>query len=153
MTSNQADYDTPWKQAIEDYFQEFMSFFFAAIAADIDWTREYEFLNTELQQIVRDADLGKRWADKLVKVWRRDGEPICVLIHVEVQSQSESNFAERMFIYNYRIRDKDGSPVVSLAILADESRRWRPDEYQTQLWGCQIQFRFPIVKLIDYRDR
>ena len=32
-----------------------------------------EFLDQELQQVVRDADPGKQRTDKLVKVLRRDG--------------------------------------------------------------------------------
>ncbi|NEO01472.1 MAG: hypothetical protein F6K50_40605, partial [Moorea sp. SIO3I7] len=41
-----------------------------------------------------------READKLVKVWRTDGQETWVLIHVEVQSQYESVFAERIYVYN-----------------------------------------------------
>ncbi|UZQ54604.1 hypothetical protein OOK60_00570 [Trichothermofontia sichuanensis B231] len=32
----------------------------------IDWSRPHEFLDTELQQVVRDASVGRRFADKLV---------------------------------------------------------------------------------------
>ena len=32
-----ADDDSPWKEMLEQYFQEFMTFFFPAIAEDIDW--------------------------------------------------------------------------------------------------------------------
>ena len=64
------DYDSPWKEILELYFAEFMAFFFPKAHADIDWSRGYESLDAELQQIVRDAELGKRWADKLMKVYR-----------------------------------------------------------------------------------
>jgi hypothetical protein len=90
-----AEYDSPWKEALEKYFPEFMAFFFPEAYANIDWSRDYEFLDTEFQQIVRDAELGKRLADKLVKVWRRDGKPSLVLAHIEVQSQYEADFAQR----------------------------------------------------------
>lgn len=63
----------------------------------------YEFMDQEFQQIVRDAELGKRLADKLVKIWRKNGQLTLVLAHIEVQSQYESGFAQRMFVYNYRI--------------------------------------------------
>jgi hypothetical protein len=49
MTAPRQDYDSPWKETLEAYFQEFMFFFFPLIAADIDWQRGYEFLETELQ--------------------------------------------------------------------------------------------------------
>ena len=103
MTDNRADYDAPWKEAIELYFHEFMDFFFPALAPQIDWQQDHEFLDKELQQIVRDADLGRRWADKLVKVWLLDGTETWILIHIEVQSQYQADFAQRMYTYNYRL--------------------------------------------------
>ncbi len=67
MTDPQTEFDTPWKDAIEHYFQEFIAFFFPQAYSQIDWKREIEFLDKELQQVVRDAELGKRLVDKLVK--------------------------------------------------------------------------------------
>ena len=67
------EYDSPWKEAIEGAFPEFMEFFFPDIAAQIDWRRGYQFLEQGLRQIVRDADTGKRHVDKLAKVHRLDG--------------------------------------------------------------------------------
>jgi hypothetical protein len=110
-------------------------------------------LDQEFQQVVREAETGKAYTDKLVKVWRRSGTEIWVLVHIEVQSQAQEEFAERMFIYNYRIYDRYKKPVVSLAILADEREAWRPDRYREELWGCSMELRFPTVKLLDYRER
>ncbi|MBL0717148.1 MAG: hypothetical protein JJV89_03765 [Desulfosarcina sp.] len=58
-----------------------------------------------------------------------------------------------MYVYNYRIFDKRYLPVTSLAILADENNSWRPDRYSSEQWGCQINFKFPMVKLIDYKNQ
>jgi hypothetical protein len=58
-----------------------------------------------------------------------------------------------MYIYNYRIFDKSYRPVTSLAILADEVDSWRPDAYASEQWGCEINFKFPMVKLLDYNDQ
>ncbi|NEO28751.1 MAG: hypothetical protein F6K03_18220 [Kamptonema sp. SIO4C4] len=102
---NRADYDSPWKEALSVYFEPFMAFFFPEIHRDIDWTRGYEFLDKEFQKIVRETETGRRDSDKLVKVWRLNGEETWVLIHIEVQSQAQTVFAERMFIYNNRIFD------------------------------------------------
>jgi hypothetical protein len=145
-------FDSPWKTAIETYFPDFMAFFFPQIHADIDWSRGFEFLDQELQQIVRDAELGKRLADKLVKVWQLGGEETWVLAHIEVQSSEQSEFSKRMYVYNYRLSDKYNIPVVSLAVLGDERATWRPHQYQVQLWGCSVNFQFPIVKLLDYGE-
>lgn len=130
-----------------------MLFFFPQAHGDIEWSRDYEFLDKELQQVVRDAELGRRLVDKLVKVYRTSNEEAWVLVHVEVQSQEESGFAERMFVYHYRIYDRYKRKVASLAVLGDERRSWRPNQFGYQLFGCEIGFRFPSVKLLDYFDQ
>jgi len=76
------DYDSPWKEAIERYFEPFMVFFFSQAHAEIDWAKGYEFLDKELQQVVRDAEIGRKYVDKLVKVWTKDGEEAWVLVAV-----------------------------------------------------------------------
>jgi hypothetical protein len=145
------DYDNPWKSVIEAYFRDFLRFFFPAIEADIDWSKPIVFLDKELQKVVRDGEIPKRYADKLVQVYRLNGEPALVICHIEVQGQWEGNFEARMYSYNYRLRDRYDCPVVSLAILADESDTWRPQQVQDELWGCSTHFEFPIVKLVDYQ--
>jgi hypothetical protein len=144
------DYDSPWKEAISLYFRDFLRFFFPPIEADIDWERGFEFLDTELQQIKRETETGRREADKLVKVWRRNGSETWVLVHIEVQSQRQSEFPERMYLYHSRIFETYRRPVVSLGVLADEQLSWRPNRYERELWGCRSIFEFPIVKLLDY---
>ncbi len=153
MNKGSDDYDSPWKKILEAYFQEFVVFFFPTAAEGIDWSRGYAFLDKELQQVARDAELGKRLADKLVQVWRKDGEDAWVLAHVEVQGQERSNFAKRMFVYNYRIFDRYDRPVASLAVLSDERTGWRPDHFGYELWGCKVGMSFPVAKVVDYAER
>jgi hypothetical protein len=138
---------------LEHYLADFLAFFFPQAHAEIDWHRGCTFLDKELQQVVRDAALGRRLADKLVQVWRRGGEETWVLVHIEVQSQEERAFARRMFVYYYRLFDRYDRQVVSLAVLGDEQASWRPDQFAAALWGCAVQFTFPVVKLLDYRAR
>jgi hypothetical protein len=153
MTEQRDEFDSPWKDILEAYFQDFMLFFFPTIHADIDWSRGYDFLDQELRQVVRDAELGKRLVDKLVKVWKLSGEETWVLAHIEIQNQEESNFSDRMFVYYYRLRDRYKQRIASLAILGDERATWRPPPFQEELWGCRVLFEFPMIKLLDYESR
>lgn len=130
-----------------------MQFFFPQTAALINWERPHEFLDKEFQQIAREAELGRRYADKLVKVWQIQGEEIWLLIHVEIQAKSEDNFAQRMFSYNLRIFDKFAKPAISLAILCDADLTWRPNQYSYNYPDCGLHFRFGTVKLLDYQNR
>ncbi|MBD2203890.1 transposase [Calothrix sp. FACHB-1219] len=152
MTEQSTDYDSPWKEIIELYFTRFLEFFFTQAYTAIDWTRPYEFLDTELQQLEPDAEIGRRFVDKVAKVWLLDGEEAWVLVHVEVQGQYDSQFAERMYTYNYRLFDRHKKRVISLAVLADEQANWRPSSYGYQLGGCRISLEFPIAKLLDYEQ-
>ena len=40
--------------------------------------------------------------------------------------------------------------LVSLAVLGDEKKKWRPRKYSYSRWGCKLTLKFPIVKLLDY---
>ncbi len=151
--SARGGYDSPWKEILALYFQEFMEFFFPDIAGEIDWHRGYELLDKELRQITRESEVGFRLADNLVKVWRKDGREAWVLIHVEVQAQAEKDFGRRVFVYHYRIFDLHQRPVVSLAVLADDNPRWYISAYEQEMWGCRTRFEFPAVKLLAYEDR
>ncbi len=133
MTEQQASYDSPWKEALELYFEPFMEFFFPQAHREIDWQRGYTFLDKEFQQIVKESKVGKLFVDKLVKVWRRDGEQAWVLIHVEIQSQVDSNLAKRIYQYHYRIFDRYDQQVVSLAVLGDTQASWRPHHNSTAM--------------------
>ena len=147
------DYDSPWKEVIELFFPQFIAFFFPAMFHEIDWSRPFQFLDQELQQIVRDAELGLRRVDKLVSVYLVDGHETWLLIHIEIQGQPEAEFTERIYIYNYRIYDKYRRPVISLALLTDENRQWRPSHFGYEKFGCRISFDFPVIKLLDYQQR
>ena len=94
------DYDSPWKTALERYFPQFMAFFFPEAHAGINWSQGHTFLDKELQKVARDAELGRRFADKLVRVRGLDGQDDRVLVHIEVQGQPESDFTKRMYVYN-----------------------------------------------------
>jgi len=146
----QAEYDSPWKEALEVYFEPFLALLFPAVHALIDWSRPYESLEQEFQQLAKEAEVGKRFTDKLFKVWRQDGEEAWVLVHIEVQSQEDTSFAERMFVYNYRCFDRYRQPVISLAVLGDDRASWRPHSYGYALGGCRMGLEFPIAKLLDY---
>ncbi len=145
-----SDFDNPWKEAIEVFFEDFVQFFFPQVHADVDWSRPVEFLDKELQQIIPEAEHGLRVVDKLVKVFRKDGDEDWLLIHIEIQSQPEAEFERRMYVYNFRLFDRYARKVASLAVLADERADWRPSRFEYDLWGCQIAFRFPSVKLLDF---
>jgi hypothetical protein len=149
MDTPVSDFDGAWKEALERFFEPFLAFFFPQVHAGIDWTQPVVFQDTALQQVAPEETQGKQHVDKLVRVVRRDGTATWLLIHIEIQSQYDRGFPERMFCYHVRTYDRDRRLVVSLAVLADEEATWRPDQFGYALWGCELALRFPVVKLRD----
>lgn len=152
-TSDTDDYDSPWKDILHSAFPEFMAFFFPDAGARIDWRQPHEFLDTELRQVVQDAELGRRHADVLVRVTTLDGLTEHVYVHVEVQGGRESDFARRMFVYHYRLFDRFDAPVASFAVLADDDPRWKPDGFSFEALGLNHSVQFGIAKLLDHEHR
>jgi len=154
------EYDSAWKEVIEKLFEAFLEFFFLEIHRDIDFSKKPVFLSKELNSIKPYGKIGKRYADELVKVYLKDGSAacICIFIHIEVQgAKAEAGiFEERTYIYNYRIFDKNiekGIKVISLVILTDEDKKYRPDQYIVNQWGFELRMKFPLVKIIDYKHK
>ncbi len=142
--------DSFWKELLEQLFREFVQFFFPEIHRDIDFGKGYQFLDKEFQQITKGSKAGRKIVDKLVKVFLKDGREQWLLIHIEIQGQKEEDFARRMFTYNYRIFDKYQREVISLALLTDKDRNYRPNAFSIKRWGFECVFKFPLVKIIDY---
>ncbi len=151
MTEITANYDQTWKAAITEYFAEFMQFFYPEIHQEINWKKPPISLDKELAQITAVSETEKRYADQLFKVWLLNDQEIWILIHIEVQSQYDAKFPLRMYIYNYRAFDLYNQPVISLAILGDKNKSWRPNSYQYGIGKSQVKMNFSIVKLLDYK--
>src|SRR5437870_887999 len=143
------DYDSPWKEALRLYLHSFMRLCFPHVERVIDWSRPSQFLDKELQQIIRDADGGKQFVDMLVQVWLLDGSEGWLLLHIEVQHRPEAGFEARLFRYHYRIMDVYGKPVTTLAILADADPKWRPSYHEVITPGNRLRFDFSACKLLD----
>lgn len=75
----------PLERVLDLYLEDALAFFFPKAHLDIDWTRGYEGLETELQQVAPEGERGAQAVDKLIKVFLRDGTDTWVLIHLEVQ--------------------------------------------------------------------
>jgi hypothetical protein len=145
--------DSVWKEILDAYLEEFMAFFFPHIHRDIDWSSGYECLDQELEPILRDGPFRERRVDTLVKVFLRDGNETWLLIHIEVHGYHKADLEERVHICNHRIHERYGREVVSLVVLTDDRPGWRPSAYRSERWGFSHVLRFPMVKVLDFRER
>ncbi|MGV3773089.1 MAG: cytosolic protein [Verrucomicrobiales bacterium] len=143
------DFDSPWKDFLEQFLPSIMELCFPRIAARIDWSNSFEFLDKELQEVLRDSLRGRQYVDKLVKVALKEGREMRVYLHLEVQHRKDPELEERIFRYHFRLVEKYGPEVASLVILADQDDAWRPSEYSHETLECRVRFEFPTCKLKD----
>ena len=145
-------YEAQWKQFITVFFPELLLLLHPELHAMIDWSRGYEFLEQELLSILPDSRTGVRVVDKLVRVYLKNGAEQWILIHIEIQSTPQGEFAERVYIYNTLAWLNYRREVVSIALLTDKDPNWRPNRYERGLAGCRTQFEFVACKLIDFDE-
>jgi len=131
-------------------FEDFLLFFSPALHAQVDFSIEAEFLRQELfQQVMKDKS-GRRSTDQLVKVHLKGGEEKWILVHVEVQSDNDKDFAERMFQYFYRIYDSFDQKNVTLAIMTSPHRSENPAVFQYDYFGTKLHYAYNNCRLVDY---
>ncbi len=157
-----AETDNPWKESLDNLYPLAMRFFLPKAAAGVDWTRDYEALENNLRPFLPESQTGLRFVDKLVKVWRGqtlEGEELEAgtqeedYYHFEVQYQKEDGFEKRMSDYNDVARVHYRSPIISVAILGDQDPAWRPERYHWEREGCELTFKFHLIKLLDWRGQ
>ncbi|USX22185.1 hypothetical protein NHH82_08550 [Oxalobacteraceae bacterium OTU3REALA1] len=84
------DFDTPWKEVVTQHFPEFMAFYFPQAHAAIDWSRPHDFLDQEFAALTRNAELGRRVLDKLVRAQPVRAGHCCAFAHAANQGQRAS---------------------------------------------------------------
>lgn len=146
--------DILWKGMVEQVFEDLLRFVFPDVDAEFDLQRGVEFLDKELGEMYPEPykATSTRVVDKLIKVYRRDGQERWMLIHVEVQGDSGKDFARRMFTYYYRILDRFNQPVTAIAIFTGRNRANMQSKFEDHCLGTHILYQYNIICIRDYPD-
>ncbi|MBO0588617.1 Rpn family recombination-promoting nuclease/putative transposase [Sporosarcina sp. E16_8] len=144
------DQDGLWKKVIGELFEDFLLFFAPTLHAQVDFSKAPDFLQQELFQEIMDEKKGRRMADQLVKVYLVDGEEKWILVHVEVQSDNEKDFAKRMFQYFYRIYDRFDREIVALAIMTSPHQSEFSTQFRYSYFGTKLDYAYTNYKVADY---
>ena len=145
--------DILWKAIIEDFFSDFLTFFYPEALDIFDFSKNFEFLDKELEQIILPSSSKNRIADKLVKVYTKEGKEQWILVHIEVQGYEDDEFAERMFTYFYRIYDKYKKDISALAIFTDDNPKFHPKSFQKTFIRTGVVYNYETFKLSDYKPK
>ena len=152
MSVPASDYDGAWKETVEVFLPGLVELSLPAIAGEIDWSRGYEFLDSELRSLFPRRGSRRSRVDKLVHVFFKDGRSQWIYLHLEIQSQASEDTPVRMFQYYYRIYDQHRMPILSLAILADPDPNHRPGDLDLRIAGSGCLFQYHVCKLTDFTD-
>jgi hypothetical protein len=144
-----SDYDGAWKEALRLHLWEFIEKYFPIEHAAIDWTHKPEWFDKELSVVLAQAGERNRQVDVVAKVRLKNGQPQWILLHVEVQSAYEPEFAARLAYYNAGLTWSFRERVLTLVVLADLRRNWLPEEDVFQVGTFAARVKFPICKLLD----
>ena len=138
------DHDRLTKELISKNFPDFMRLFAPQIARDIDWA-SLELLDKELNELIR---LKKRSVDLVAKVKYKNVQ-VFLIIHIEMQSRNQKDFARRMFVYYARLHEKYGLPIYPIVLCTyDKPERPEPDCYRIDFPGRNVlYFGFQVVQL------
>ncbi|MGG7665368.1 hypothetical protein [Dyadobacter sp. BHUBP1] len=147
--------DTLWKSILEDIFEDFLLFFYPNAASYFDFSKDFEYLDKELEQLFppEDNSYQTRFVDKLVKVYCQNGDNEWILVHIEVQGYHDPHFNRRMFTYYSRILDKYDKPVTAFAIFTENNAAFRPCEYYREFMGTSILYRFNAFKILEQDEQ
>ena len=143
-------FDEAWKQIIERFFPQFLRFFVPELYEAIDFQKPFTFLDKEMEQLAQQALKGAKVVDKLAKAFLKDGSERWILIHIEVQGDADEDFSLRMFRYFYRIFDRHGRQVISIAVLTDKASGTADGMYEQKRFGSGIQFHYLPFNLRAY---
>ena len=139
-------------------FDDLLRFIFPDADQVYNIERGFEFLDKELTELYPEPGKGSatRIADKLVKVFCRDGEEDCVLCHIEIQGDTKKKdrplFADRMVRYFYRIWDKYRIPVSAVAIFTGRDGKKMPDRFEYGYRNTRLMYKYPTISILDFTD-
>ncbi|MDI9311113.1 MAG: hypothetical protein QM535_12930, partial [Limnohabitans sp.] len=95
------NYNDSWQYALIHYTQELVEYFLPKIAKNIHWDKKFRFLQQELTKLdIKDTT--KR-VDSLLEFTTLSGDPLILLLHIEIQSTKPETIAFRMFEYLVRL--------------------------------------------------
>jgi hypothetical protein len=148
--------DILWKVVMEEVFDDLLRFIFPDADQVYDMERGFEFLEKELAEMYPEPDKEKdsRFADKLVKVYHRNGEEEWVLFHIEIQGDTSNRleFSERMYEYFVRIRARHRKPVSAVAIFTGQYGKNMPDRYTYEYRKTRLTYEYPTMSILDFSD-
>ncbi|HEY4599785.1 MAG TPA: Rpn family recombination-promoting nuclease/putative transposase [Cerasibacillus sp.] len=126
-------HDQLFKELIHTFFQEFLEVFFPDIHEAIDF-HTITPLSEEVHTDLIEGDT--RRLDIVVQVKLKQ-EDALIIVHIEPQSTTQTDFHERMFQYFSLLYNKYKKPIIPIAVFSYDEN-WEKDQFTLGLSEFQI---------------
>jgi hypothetical protein len=153
------DHDQLFKQLLETFFVEFIELFAPALTEYLDLT-QLTFLPQQYFTDIIDGD--RKAIDILVQVPVKpnkitNSQPIhTILVHIENQATSETDFAQRIFFYFAELYRQYRIPIYPIAVFSfNKPKRSEPTQHRISLPELEVlNFNFQAIQLnrLNWRD-
>ncbi len=146
------DHDRLFKELLSTFFLEFLELFLPQVACAID-PDSVRFLP---QEYFADLTAGENKIIDLLAQVRLAGQEVGFLIHLEAQSYSQSDLAQRMFFYFARLHQKYLQRIYPIVLFSfNEPYREEPNRYSVGFDDLKVmEFNFFPIQLnrLNWRD-
>ena len=148
------DFDGFWKDLIERFWRELLKSVLPTLYAVADLTKEPEFLDKELRDVLHlpDDQNPPRFVDTLLKIPLKDGGTEWVLLHIEVQGPGGEDLTFRMYVYCSLIFGHYRKMPVALAILTASRKSETTGVFEASQHGTSISYKFNTLELDKLDD-
>ncbi len=146
------DHDRLFKELLSTFFPEFVALFLPDVATYLE-PKSLTFLN---QEVFTDVTSGERYEADLVVQGQFRNQDSLLIIHLEHQSYSETDFNKRMFRYFARLHEKYALPIYPVVLFSfDVPYRPEANSYRLDFFGWSIlEFNYRVIQLnrLNWQD-
>jgi predicted transposase YdaD len=146
------DHDQLFKELLSTFFVEFLDLFLPQVACQI----ERDSVRFLPQEYFADLTTGEKKIIDLLAEVKILGQDAVILIHLEAQSSSETDFAQRMFFYFARLYQKYGHRIYPIVVFSfDKPLREEPFTHCVEFADLKVlEFNFAPIQLnrLHWRD-
>ena len=145
MSTSNINHDRLFKELLSTFFLEFIELFFPQVTDYLE-PETLKFLDKE---VFTDVTSGEEHEADLVAQVRFQGKDSFFLIHLEVQSSSQTEFSRRMFRYFARLYEKYYIPIYPIALFSYEKpKREEPKAHEVEFPDLKVlEFNYRVVQL------
>ncbi len=113
----------------------------------IDFSIEPKSLDNEFKALFPESESDDRIVDKLFEVKLKNNDTKWILLHIEIQSYKDKEFAKRMCHYYSRIFDKYDKEIEAIVVYTYKSDLYKYNEYKKELKTTKLIYQYKIYDI------